>query len=189
MPRTFFSPARASMRRSHLMSAPMSNDRMKSMTPRKPAMMNTATITTSVEPMTSRRLGHVTFLVSAWTSCRKVVTRATYSRIAHYSHMRVCRPKSHGHVKKAGQEGFEPPTPGFGVRCSSRSSYWPLIWLSDSTSRGSFHKGGALPALPCLTVNRMLAAKATIFFTLQSIWGGAFVLHGGVITLSTAVAC
>jgi hypothetical protein len=25
----------------------------------------------------------------------------------------------------AGQEGFEPPTPGFGVRRSSHSSYWP----------------------------------------------------------------
>ncbi len=25
----------------------------------------------------------------------------------------------------AGQEGFEPPTPGFGDRCSNRSSYWP----------------------------------------------------------------
>jgi hypothetical protein len=27
----------------------------------------------------------------------------------------------------AGQEGFEPPAPGFGVRCSSRSSYWPQV--------------------------------------------------------------
>ena len=25
----------------------------------------------------------------------------------------------------AGQEGFEPPTPGFGVRCSTNWSYWP----------------------------------------------------------------
>jgi hypothetical protein len=67
------------------MSAPMSNDRTKSMMPRKPAMMNTATITTSVEPTTSLRLGHVTFFVSAWTSCRKVVTRAIYSRM-HITH-------------------------------------------------------------------------------------------------------
>jgi hypothetical protein len=123
------------------MSAPISNDRIKSMIPRKPAMMNTATITTSVEPTTSRRLGHVTFFVSAWTSCRKVVTRATYSRMAHCSQMRVCRPKSHGHVEEAGQEGFEPPTPGFGVRCSSRSSYWPLSWPWNSTSYHSFHQG------------------------------------------------
>src|SRR5438067_9840928 len=24
-------------------------------------------------------------------------------------------------------EGFEPPSPGFGVRCSNRSSYWPVL--------------------------------------------------------------
>ena len=33
-----------------------------------------------------------------------------------------CEPKD---KKMAGQEGFEPPTLGFGVRRSSRSSYWP----------------------------------------------------------------
>jgi len=38
-------------------------------------------------------------------------------------------------------------------------------------------------------VNRMLSTKATIFLTFQSIGGGAFVLHGGIITLSTDVAC
>ena len=25
-----------------------------------------------------------------------------------------------------GQEGFEPPTPGFGDQCSNRWSYWPI---------------------------------------------------------------
>ena len=28
--------------------------------------------------------------------------------------------------EEAGQEGFEPPSLGFGVRCSNRSSYWPV---------------------------------------------------------------
>ena len=28
----------------------------------------------------------------------------------------------------AGQEGFEPPAPGFGVRCSTNSSYWPVFF-------------------------------------------------------------
>ena len=125
MPCNLFSVLIPSMRRSHLMSAPMSSDRIKSMIPRKPAMMKTATITTSVEPMTSRRLGHVTFFVSAWTSCKKVVIRATYSRMAPGSPVNVEDLNHHGHVRKAGQEGFEPPTPGFGVRCSSRSSYTP----------------------------------------------------------------
>ena len=31
--------------------------------------------------------------------------------------------------KMAGQEGFEPPSPGFGIRCSSRWSYWPNLPL------------------------------------------------------------
>ena len=29
-------------------------------------------------------------------------------------------------AEEAGQEGFEPPSLGFGVRCSNRSSYWPV---------------------------------------------------------------
>src|SRR5512133_1810804 len=32
----------------------------------------------------------------------------------------------------AGQEGFEPPTRGFGDRCSSRSSYWPVMPCAGS---------------------------------------------------------
>ena len=32
----------------------------------------------------------------------------------------------------AGQEGFEPPTLGFGVRCSTNSSYWPASWLESA---------------------------------------------------------
>ena len=32
-----------------------------------------------------------------------------------------------GLLKMAGQEGFEPPTPGFGDRCSSQLSYWPAV--------------------------------------------------------------
>jgi hypothetical protein len=37
----------------------------------------------------------------------------------------------------AGQEGFEPPTPGFGVRCSSRSSYWPATTVIQINNRPS----------------------------------------------------
>ncbi len=36
----------------------------------------------------------------------------------------------------AGQEGFEPPSPGFGDRCSSRSSYWPKIFPTLSPDAG-----------------------------------------------------
>jgi hypothetical protein len=53
----------------------------------------------------------------------------------------------------------------------------------------TFHMGRALSVLPCFTVNRMLSTKTTIFLALQSIGSSAFVLHGGIITLSAAVAC
>ena len=32
---------------------------------------------------------------------------------------------SHAHL--AGQEGFEPTTHGFGIRCSTNWSYWPIL--------------------------------------------------------------
>lgn len=122
-----FSAGEYSTKSDHLTSDPMSNDRIKSIIPRKPAMTNTATTTTPVDPMTSLRLGQVTFLVSAWTSCRKLVTCSTYSRMTKCSQIKTRRSGSHRRVLGAGQEGFEPPTPGFGVRCSSRSSYWPVL--------------------------------------------------------------
>jgi hypothetical protein len=49
--------------------------------------------------------------------------------------------------------------------------------------------GRALLALPCFSVNCMLSAKATILLALEPIGGGTFVLHGGVISLSTTVTC
>jgi hypothetical protein len=124
-----FSLGKPFTRRNHLISEPISNERTKSMIPRKPAIMNTATITTTVDPITSLRLGHVTFLVSAWTSCKKVVTRSAYSRMTYDSQVKFQCSRRHKRVLEAGQEGFEPPTPGFGVRCSSRSSYWPVSGL------------------------------------------------------------
>jgi hypothetical protein len=38
-------------------------------------------------------------------------------------------------------------------------------------------------------MNRMFSTKAAIFLTFQSIGSGTFVLHGGIITLSAAIAC
>ncbi len=62
------------------MSAPIMSERPKSMTPRKPAMTKTATMTTKVEPKISLRLGQLTFFVSACTSSKKVFAFSTYSR-------------------------------------------------------------------------------------------------------------
>src|SRR5262249_60669195 len=52
----------------------------------------------------------------------------------------------------AGVEGFEPPSPGFGVRCSSRSSYTPETIGGGLAGppRGPPHEnfGGDLPPSP-----------------------------------------
>ncbi len=170
------------------MSEPIINDRTKSMTPRKPAMMNTATITTNVDAKTSLRLGHVTFFVSAWTSCKKVVAFSMYSRMTSLSWTASPHTRDLTQFQKAGQEGFEPPTPGFGVRCSSRSSYWPVPCSQATCTAARSTKALPPPELTCFAMHRMLSTEATVLPPLEPIGGGAFVLHGGVITLSTAIA-
>ena len=67
------------------------------------------TITTLVEPVTSLRVGHETRRNSIKTSWKNSRTFLSASIPC----LRVL-------VFVAGQEGFEPPSPGFGVRCSSR---------------------------------------------------------------------
>ena len=46
----------------------------------------------------------------------------------------TCRSQSENYAnqlfKLAGQEGLEPPTCGFGDRCSAKLSYWPLSRLA-----------------------------------------------------------
>ena len=71
----------------------------------------------------------------------------------------------------AGQEGFEPPTPGFGVRCSTNSSYWP----TDSLFR--------------LFVRRMGPAERTIFFELEFARCILFVFRRRVIATFARTAC
>ena len=61
----------------------------------------------------------------------------------------------------AGQEGFEPPTPGFGVRRSSRSSYWPagvvfsITGFVPSGIKG-YWKVGILGPKKCATTKNVL---------------------------------
>ena len=62
----------------------------------------------------------------------------------------------------AGQEGFEPPAPGFGVRCSIR-----LELLAPSFS---------------FLMNGMLSAKPTILFQFNPIRVIPLVLLGGIIS-------
>ncbi len=78
-------------------------------------------ITTIVVPRTSNQLGQEVLLSSAFTSFKN--WKAFFNVVS------ISLPnlpaEAAGGKDLAGQEGFEPPTPGFGVRCSSRSSYWP----------------------------------------------------------------
>src|SRR5213593_525123 len=76
--------------------------------PRKSDTTTVTVITTTVELISSWRLGHDTLRNSATTSRTNSCARLRKS---------IC---SLVRRTLAGVEGFEPPSPGFGVRCSSR---------------------------------------------------------------------
>ena len=75
----------------------------KSKKPRMTVNTNTETITIQAEPTSSWRLDHETFFISDFTSFKNVFT-FSIAFIVFFL---------------AGLEGFEPPTGGFGVRCST----------------------------------------------------------------------
>ena len=66
----------------------------------------------------------------------------------------------------AGQEGFEPPTRGFGDRCSTSSSYWPVL---DAA------------VLLRLAVDRVLAVETAELLELELFGRGLPVLRRRVI--------
>ena len=65
-------------------------------------------MTTQDVAIVSFRVGQVTLPISVLTSSRNSLVLSI-----------TLGPRKHP-SKMAGQEGFEPPTPGFGDRCSSR---------------------------------------------------------------------
>ena len=67
----------------------------------------------------------------------------------------------------AGQEGLEPPTRGFGVRCSTDWSYCPAFGLA------------------CFSVCRVLVTPRTKLFQLNPVRVVFLVFHGGVIAFFT----
>src|SRR4051812_42405472 len=88
---------------------------------RNAAKMTLVTRTTIVVPTTSSRVGKLTFRISVRTSDRNSFVLV---------HQFILGPRSSIHQKRlAGQEGLEPPTLGFGDRCSTIMSYWPVRLL------------------------------------------------------------
>src|SRR2546427_5863889 len=73
----------------------------------------------------------------------------------------------------AGQEGFEPPTSGFGDRRSSRSSYWP--------GRRDLLRGRTRTPSLRLFVQRVRPAPAAELLELQLLRGLLAVLGGDVV--------
>src|SRR6267378_3524267 len=69
----------------------------------------------------------------------------------------------------AGQEGFEPPTPGFGDRCSSRTELLSYLRLGLG--------------LPGFLVNRVLPATGAELLPLHAVGVLAFVLRIRVVPL------
>src|SRR4029078_11177524 len=86
-------------------------------------MTNTMPVVIAV----SRRLGHVTFCASARTSCMnlKGLIRAM-ALLPRFARLK-CSDNDFlpSLLCLAGVEGLEPPTPGFGDRCSGQLSYTP----------------------------------------------------------------
>ena len=68
----------------------------------------------------------------------------------------------------AGQEGFEPPTRGFGDRCSANWSYWPS---NVAPLNPSFN----------LLMRHMLSAEAAVFLEGQTVRHVLLVFERGVI--------
>jgi hypothetical protein len=89
-------------------------------------MMKTMAVVIKV----SRRLGHVTFCASARTSCMNL--KGLIRAISIAAAPLPPRLKSDelrflpSLLCLAGVEGLEPPTPGFGDRCSDQLSYTPM---------------------------------------------------------------
>src|SRR4029453_6423947 len=98
--------------------------------PKYTEMIPTAASTTTVDARVSLREGNVTLRNSDRTSRRACTAFSYVSFTITSSRLEIQLAIGNNPTTETGQEGFEPPSPGFGVRCSNRSSYWPVCLLS-----------------------------------------------------------
>src|SRR5262245_10864345 len=128
--------------------------------------MTTAS-TTTVDRATSARLGQLTrrnspatSLKNCWIRFRNSIALTAAAKVRAADHL-------------AGVEGFEPPSPGFGVRCSSRSSYTPVPVGGSLDSRSEATPvnriARAAPALERVERDAALSSPGGYFDSLWSV--------------------
>src|SRR4030042_4231441 len=86
------------------------------------------------------------------------------------------------HILLAGQEGFEPPTPGFGVRCSTvRATGLHLTGTTPKSEKPTDSFG--------LFVQGVFSAEAAILGKLKLVRRRPLIFHSRVISSLTLAAC
>src|SRR5262249_461304 len=142
----------------------------RSTMPKYTEMIPTAASTTTVDASVSLREGNVTLRSSDRTSRRACTAFSYVSFTITSSQLETQLVTDNSAAQEAGQEGFEPPSPGFGVRCSNRSSYWPVAFNNKLLNYCRL----APMILPRFSVRSVLAAKTTIFLEFKPIRGTTF---------------
>ena len=130
--------------------------------------ITTETITTTVDSTSSCRSGQVHRRISAATSAKNVLLLVIASCNLLIRHLLYAKINGYGMSRSstrpaylAGQEGIEPPTPGFGDRCSAKLSYWPTP--AQIPDRG-YPPVDTLPRLNC-----RLPVRRLFHFLVQSV--------------------
>ncbi len=92
----------------------------------------------------------------------------------------------------AGQEGFEPPTLGFGDRCSTSSSYWPSDRSSSASRRPGFtltHNNSGTGRLLRLAMRGVPPAAPAVLLEFEAVRGLLLVLRRRIVSPLARFAC
>jgi hypothetical protein len=147
--------------------------RILSLSPTKAPSISIDTMITMVDSTSSDRLGHEDFFNSVFTSPTNVCTLLTMSDAlpmmlrSFLSGTRM--PYRDPCSRMAGQEGIEPPTTGFGDRCSAKLSYWPP----------------GQSVLLDLPVKNVLPFKPAVLLQLNSVRRETLILRRSIVTTLT----